>query len=267
MVDCINTPPPPPWLSNLTPAEITNGPLPIDQICEASVYHPACGTDATVITALLGNAHSFVYCDIHDYRPQLNDWVASLLANDGWRLLARREFNIRDLLPEWALPTCRYNPDLHCDVFRGWGTTIHLRNGRPCPPLHARAAYVIWAVYEKSGSHPQRFSLLFVCNEGICTYKALYPDRARNPHILVLPITFYGPWYIFYDSQHCFVPIVQSLPMAMPPYVLRDVNVNNHVWNSHPECVGLVETTHGHYRVMRPVEPPDDPQQWMNLNL
>ena len=205
----------PNFLATLTPDSITNGPFPLNEILENSVFYPASSFDGGVIRDCNVNRRdwevvSFVYCDYYESKERLD--LTDMPR--GYRVLGERSVTERELTPNgWVqqLP-----PNLNLKHYR-W-VVEQFANKTP---------FVTWKVFERlpefGESHgPQRFSLLFLCADGVAAYQALYWSNHTKPRAVAIiqPGTGFGfNWTDFFKKKDPFYWVVSNNPAGMPEFV------------------------------------------------
>ena len=97
-------------LNELTPDQIVNGPVPMDDILKDSLFYPASRTDGRPIQLCnttwrrLG-VDSFVYCDF-DLSEQ--EFLADACTMHGYHMVAHRHLNPAEYIPaDWELEMVR----------------------------------------------------------------------------------------------------------------------------------------------------------------
>jgi hypothetical protein len=83
--------PVPDWINA---SRLHEGPLPIRDILDRSVYYPACGLDPDPVLGLVGNFHSFSYVDYSVGRERLSE---QLLPLSGHEVEASREIDLAEI--------------------------------------------------------------------------------------------------------------------------------------------------------------------------
>ena len=169
MIDQLPTLAFPEWLADLSPTVIENGTFPLLELLGDSLYYPSSGFDGDPVRYLAGNILSFVYVDYGHDRKEFMD----VLQNPGFRgydLLATRSVTEQELVP------------------RGW---------RPAPPTPddgdpsrhrewIKSPFCIWSVFSRGEAFPvdrgpRRFSLLYLCADGVAAFQALYVGTPWRP--------------------------------------------------------------------------------------
>ena len=207
----ITAAPLPEWLAEIKP----DSPFPLLALLDGSLYYPAAGTDGKPVQYLIGFVHSFVYVDYA--MPQQE--VELELARQGFR-------GYKPML-SWDLKESDLVPN-------GW-TPMHPTRGDGNPRKYATSMakpYALWIVFERDAelneSHgPQRFSLLYICGDGVATYQAIYGGNSVSPKVLAIiqPGTGFGLNYTdFRDSDKILARSVRRFSTTKPPFMLYGGN-------------------------------------------
>ena len=172
-------------LDDYTPERIQFGPVPLDDILKDSLYYPACATDGRPIRLCnmqwrhLG-INSFVYCD---FAVSERDFLRDTRTVLGYHVLGHRHLSREEYIPAgWRLEMVPADSSTNIrDRHHYWDSFLGCKDG----PEH----FAHWVVFERNpdrdDSHgPERFSLLFVCGEGLATYQQLYCSRRIAPKML-----------------------------------------------------------------------------------
>lgn len=204
------------FLNELTLDAIQTNPFPIKEVLENSVYYPASGVDGGLIRDINRNRQdwnvtSFVYCDYHETAENLRDSIQQMR---GYKLLAWRDLKMEELIPEGWSQQLPPNIDL-----RRYQDRVR-RFANPNP-------YGVWMVFERlpefgEDHGPRRFSLLYICAEGVASYQALYWTNHCVPRAIAIiqPGTGFGfNWTDFYKDGEPLHWIVKNHPEGMPEYV------------------------------------------------
>jgi hypothetical protein len=96
--------------------------------------------------------------------------------------------------------------------------------------------YAIWTVFQKKRGNfdidtPNRFSVIFICGEGVATYQALYWSNNLRPKALAIiqPGTaFGGNWTDFADEDGPFGWVVKNNPAGLPQLIYNGGHGSNH---------------------------------------
>ena len=208
----------PAWLSHLD----ATGPFPLKEVLEGSLYYPSSGRDGDPVRYLGGFIHSFVYVDFAIAEAEV---MASLEASrhrfKGYRLALQRNLKERDLVPTGWTPV----PPTRAD-------------GRPRQPRDLPVTpFALWAVFDRMEGFgedhgPSRFSLVFLCGDGVASYQALYQGNGCVPEVVAIIQPghgFGGNWTDFTDPRKIFARSVLGHPRGVPRYLLCGA------WNARPE--------------------------------
>lgn len=198
----------PSWLSNLTPEAIKHDPLPLHELLRESLYYPSCGFDSDPIKHLGGNVLSFVYVDY----GHTHDALMSALHFSGYDLVASRFVTENELAPDGWRPLELRQVD---------GDPFRYRD-------HVREPFCVWSIFQRrgefSGTHgPVRFSLLFICADGVATFQALYLVNSITPKAVAVIQPGHGfgyNWTDFTDPEQVFARVVIANPAGQPEMVL-----------------------------------------------
>ena len=211
--DEVNSPNQGEFLESLTEAQIKDEPLPLRLLLWNSVYYPASGLDGGVIKYCntLGRdmgIRSFVYCDNNTNEAELCENVADHFR--GYTIFSHRSVSV------WELGV----KHLSMEPIDDRAKNKHLTpEGEP---------FCHWFIIERDSDFgdehgPKRFSLLYLCCEGVTAYVQLYSQNEIVPKALAIiqPGTgFGGNWTDFrdYDAHLSFV--LRHIPY-MPRYIFN----------------------------------------------
>ncbi|MEI6599913.1 MAG: hypothetical protein WCN21_05540 [Comamonadaceae bacterium] len=198
----------PDWLTKLTPETIKNGPFPLRELLIDSLYYPSCGFDADPIKHFGGNVLSFVYVDYGHTR----DALMSALRFSGYDLVGSRFVSEEELAPD------------------GW-RPLDLRPMDEDPlryQAHIKTPFCLWAVFQRRSDRPithgpMRFSLLYVCADGVATFLALYVTNLVAPKAIAViqPGHAFGyNWTDFTNPGRIFARSVLENPAGLPEMLL-----------------------------------------------
>ena len=232
----------PKWLENLSTESIMDGRFPLREVLRSSLYYPSSGFDGDPVRYLAGNILSFIYVD-YGYGDE--EFMDALSAHGfrGYDLLAVRFVTEEELTP------------------RGW---------RPTPPNSAdgdppRASrrdqitpFCVWSVFQRHedawvGHGPFRFSLLYLCADGVAAFQALYTANSAVPKgvaIIQPGYGFGGNYTDFANPEHIFARSVLGNPSGQPKLLLyggfgsRDL-YRQSCWPNYPIQLCFVDKTGG----------------------
>ena len=201
----------------LDPVALTTGNLPLDSLLDNSVYYPASGYDGDLIRLFNKiltekGVNSFVYCDYESTEEKVISKAG--LHMRGYHLLAHRAVDVSELLgpnadSRYLLPVGRCQK-----ARRGDGFFCH------------------WFIFERdcsfAESHgPERFSLMYICAEGVSAYELLYSSRGIAPKCVAIIQPgegFGGNWTDFHKVG---APLYQALkrnPAGLPEMIVNGGN-------------------------------------------
>jgi hypothetical protein len=185
--------PVPDWLSEIClvePEDLESYNFQLNKILQNSLFYPASGLDGRPVQFLAGFVHSFIYVD---YGMERNTVVSALRDKgfSGYRLAGRKSLNEFDLAPAgWSpvIPSA-YQPDIaNFDRMRTGG--------------FVKSGFADWYVFDREPHFgedhgPARFSLIYICGDGVATYQAIYCRQKVAPEILAIvqPGTGFGGNY------------------------------------------------------------------------
>lgn len=205
------------YLYGLSTNAILNDPFPVKEVLENSVYYPASGFDGGLIRDVNRNRQdwdvaSFVYCDYHVTVEELRE---SALQMRGYTLLAWRDLRMEELIPNG------WNQLMPLNIGLGRYQDTIRRFANPNP-------FAVWMVFSRNPEYeaehgPSRFSLLYLCAEGVASYQALYWTHHCVPRAIAIiqPGTGFGfNWTDFYQKDKPLHWVVKNHPEGMPEYVL-----------------------------------------------
>ena len=201
----------------LDPVALTTGNLPLDSLLDNSVYYPASGYDGDLIRLFNKiltekRVNSFVYCDYESTEEKVISKAG--LHMRGYHVLAHRAVDVSELLgpnadSRYLLPVGRCQK-----ARRGDGFFCH------------------WFIFERdcsfAESHgPERFSLMYICAEGVSAYELLYSSRGIAPKCVAIIQPgegFGGNWTDFHKVG---APLYQALkrnPGGLPEMIVNGGN-------------------------------------------
>ena len=212
MIDKLLTIAAPQWLTDLTPATMMNGRFPLHELLRDSLYYPSSGFDGEPVKHLGGNIISFVYVD-YGYRC---DAVMNDLKNPGflgYDLLATRSVTERELAPHGWRPDPPTPDDGDPSHYRDW----------------IKEPFCDWCVFQRqegfTDNHgPSRFSLLYLCADGVAAFQALYVTNSVAPRAVAVIQPGHsilgGNWTNFEDPEKIFARSVLQNPGGRPEILL-----------------------------------------------
>lgn len=207
--------PVPEWLMSLLPSKIVNDPFPLDLVLQNSLYYPACGFDGDPVKYLAGNVLSFINVD---YSHTRDEFLTALKEPGfyGYDLLATRPIKKEELVPNGWQPTPPNPTDGNPSSSDRW----------------MKEPFCHWAVFQRNENFPAnhgpaRFSLLYLCADGVAAFQALYIANSAAPKIVAIiqPGTgFGGNWTNFTNPQKILARSILQNPTGSPDILLDGGN-------------------------------------------
>lgn len=217
--------PTPSWLFDVN----ANSTFDRRNVFSGSVYYPGCGFDSLVIHAYAGFAHSFIYVD---YKTQRKDALRILPKFCGYSVVLMKELDETDLsdlrMPHFSFRSTDFYHPLRDDesIFQRLKSLResfeYERFGDP--------KFYLWMVYSRNkitnpGHGPERFSLLYISEEAVSTYKIIYNANGLVPIAVTISgadIGFGGNWTLFEQRDAIFERIVMANQAGIPKYLFTD---------------------------------------------
>jgi hypothetical protein len=187
-----------------------NGPFPLPELLQDSLYYPSSHFDGDPVKHLAGNILSFIYVD---YGVNSDDFANALKGGfRGYTLVGNRSVNERELTPHGWHPTPPLPPDGDPSRYRDW-----IKN-----------PFCSWSLFQRAedcpGTHgPDRFSLLFLCADGVAAFQALYAANSTTPRAVAViqPGTGFGcNWTDFTNPDRIFARSILGNPFGKPEILL-----------------------------------------------
>lgn len=213
----------PDWLSRIQATTIDKE-FPLKEVLQDSVYYPASGIHGEPVRFLSENFASFVYVDYGVHRDQL---MAKVSGGGflGYDLVARRTLSESDLAPEGWSPVRPGAEDGDPEKYRDWG--------------RIKSPFCEWLVFQRKDGFDdnhgaRRFSLLYMCADGVAAFQALYVQNAVSPGAIAIiqPGTgFGGNWTDFTDPKQILARTVMGNPAGPPAYLLYGGSGGLHFYN------------------------------------
>lgn len=201
----------PDWLADLSTYKMQHEYFPLIDLLRDSLYYPASGFDGTPIKYLAGHFLSFVYVD---YGRSHEEFINELEDPGvrGYDLVGCRRVTERELAPH------------------GWQSVPPASDdGEPFRYLDwIQEPFCTWSVFQIHDDTaewygPRRFSLLYICADGVAAYQALYVTNSIVPKAVALIQPGYGfgaNYTDFEDPEKIFAKSVLELNTGGQPDVL-----------------------------------------------
>lgn len=235
----------PDWLSELDPARLESASFPLANVLKHSLYYPSAGFDGRPVQFLGGFIHSFVYVD---YGNSERDVEGAIKEHGflGYHVAGKQNLTQSELAPQGWQPHVpeQYRSDV--ERFRNY------ENGLVKRP------FAIWYILDRDEDKsddfgPERFSLLYLCADGVAAYQALYWQNHTAPEVLAIiqPGTGFGGNYTnFTDPEGFFAwTVLHGNGKAIPEFLVyggMGMDYTESCWpESYPEHVEWFQHMHG----------------------
>lgn len=225
----------PAWLAAIKTAD-DMADFPLTDVLSECVYYPASRFDGRPVQFLAGHFHSFVYVDYGVTKDEL--FVAlETQGFDGYCLLGRRELSQEDVFPN------------------GWQPTIHsrYRQGIQTQRSFMKPQFFEWLIFARDADRdhehgPGRFSLLYLCADGVAAYQALFVANHAVPAAIAIIQPghgFGGNWTNFESPDEPLYQEVGANPAGQPEYLLFGGNGDKQFyaqpcWSDYSEALGFL---------------------------
>lgn len=171
--------PVPMWLARLNPAELGASDFPLEELLKHSLYYPAAGFDGRPVQFLGGFIHSFIYVD-YGKEEQAVDAEVQAPGFLGYHLVGGKHLSERDLAPNGWRPQA---PPQFPNQMRAFTERQAHRS--------VRSPFATWYIFDRDecrdeGHGPLRFSLVYLCADGVAAYQALYRHNHTAPEVLAI---------------------------------------------------------------------------------
>ena len=231
----------PDWLVNIKPDKTLPPEFPLNEILNNSLYDPSSGLDGDPIKYLSGNIYSFIYIDYGIDSDELD----SNLDNPGFKgyhLLLSRRISEQELTPNGWVASPPSREDGNPTQYRKW----------------IKKPFANWSVFEREEGldkehGPEKFSLLFLCADGVSAFQALYLSNNCYPKAVAIiqPGTGFGMnWTDFGNPDKIFSKTVLTNPHGVPKYLLyggigKDYCYSESCWPVFSENCGFLRKSYG----------------------
>lgn len=210
MIDALPAMIQPDWLSNIVDKELS-GPFPLEYVLQSSLYYPASGFDGDPVAYMAGNIFSFVYVNYGRSRDALNNELRERNFL-GYSLMGRRGVSKQELIPNGWTPVPPRPGDGDPAQYRDW----------------IQEPFCDWLIFERDAGRgkdhgPNRFSLLYLCADGVAAFQALYVRNRLRPLGIAIIQPGHGlggNWTNFTDEQAPLARAVLGNPAGEPDVLL-----------------------------------------------
>lgn len=201
----------PTWLAAIDPDTVNEVAFPLENILKDSLYYPSSGIDGDPIKYLSGNFFSFIYVD-YGYAE---DDVMRAFRSSGFRgydVLSIRSVTEKELTPNGWQPMPPGRGDGNPARYKAW----------------IQKPFCSWTVFQRqsdfSEEHgPARFSLLYLCADGVAAFQALYIANKVSPKAVAViqpGHAFGGNWTNYTDPNKIFGRSVLDSALRAPEFLL-----------------------------------------------
>ena len=223
----------PAWLASVNASTISTNPFPLKEILTDSLYYPSSGFDGYPVRFLAGNFLSFIYVDYGRTESDLNNELKNYNFI-GYETIARRSLTEKDLAPN------------------GWTPIQPLPiDGNPLKYAHwIKKPFAEWMIFQRqpdftSEHGPERFSLVYLCADGVAAFQALYISNKITPKAVAIirPGTGFGAnWTDYRDPEQIFARSVLQNPAGIPEYLLDGQGVGDSVacWSQYDTKIAML---------------------------
>lgn len=248
------------FINSLTKEQVLNEQLPLKLLLENSLYYPACHFDGGTIkysnTKMQeARIQSFIYCD---YQVNEFDLKADVRKHfRGYTIFADRSIKKEELLTgsnSYYAVAPFYISEEEKEKYMYWGSK--------CKP------FCHWFIMEREKDFdethgPERFSLLYICGEGVATYLQLYNANNIVPIAIAViqPGTGWGfNWTDFRDEEKPLGQVMHKNEKGMPKYFFyggignKDLYIGEFQWRGYElydEIFDYYEPGDGYVQVFR----------------
>jgi hypothetical protein len=210
MIDSLPEKKVPDWLANFD-AENQSSPFPLEEILSDSLYYPSSGLDGDPVKYLSGNIHSFIYVDYGIGSDKLEAELNNPGFN-GYQKILSRSITEKELTPKGWQPSPPSRHDGNPDRYRNY----------------MKKPFATWSVFQRddglgSKHGAERFSLLYLCADGVAAFQALYLSNQCFPLgiAIIQPGTGFGiNWTDFTDPTKSLATTLFNNPAGQPKILL-----------------------------------------------
>lgn len=220
--------------------------FPLASVLEHSLYYPAAGFDGRPVQFLGGFIHSFVYVD---YGTEERDLDRELEEHgfEGYRLAGRKVLRESDLAPRG------WNPRIPPEFESEQGGFDKKRRDH-----FVRKPFANWLIFDREDGRdeqhgPDRFSLVYLCADGVAAYQALYHENHTAPEVLAIiqPGAGFGGNYTDFRNPDGFFAwtVLHGNGDHVPEYLVCGGNNDGYTeafWpDAYPDHVEWFQRVHG----------------------
>jgi len=233
----------PKWLADVDVGN-QSSPFPLMDVLNDSLYYPSSRFDGSPIRHLSGNIHSFIYADYGVTSDELEEEVKTP-GFLGYHKILSRSVTEKELTPNGWQPPPLVSPNVSPKMVSRFlsepdGNPHALNFSVRFNMRFRKKPFATWFVFQRddlrNNEHgAKRFSLLYLCAEGVTTYQALYVSNncsALGIALIVDGSGFGGNWASYYPRNSPLATTVLNNPAGRPRFLFHDGSVR---WPEYPE--------------------------------
>ena len=153
----------PRWMADLSSTTVKNKPFSIHELLRDSLNYPGSGFDGDPVRHLAGNILSFIYVDYGHSRAEFVEALEKRWFPEYEVIGQPRSVTEQELTPHGWPPDPPTLTNGDHSLLADW----------------IKEPFCEWVVFQRSadvppGRGPYRFSLLYLCKEGVAAFRALY---------------------------------------------------------------------------------------------
>lgn len=187
----------------------------VKEVLKDSLYYPSSEFDGDPIKYFMGNVYSFVYVDYGVSRENLLNELETK-GIYGYHIIHQEPI---------------YQDQLRASTYRNKSLPKPrgLRNLREHFQNYIQPPFCEWIVFERNADktdrfNPKRFSLLYLCAEGVATYQEIYVKNGIKPKIIAIIQPGHGfgmNWTDFTDRNQIFAQSIFHDENLLPDYLIN----------------------------------------------
>ena len=206
MISTLPKPGEPKWLMEID--DPANCDFPQQELLQGSFYYPASWVDGKPVACFAGNFFSFVYTDCGMTKAALHEEIQQR-GFKGYEPLGCRPVSWEELTPNGRSPA-KFDPS--SSKYSDW----------------IKPPFCEWYIFERQDGFdethgPKRFSLLFLCEDGVNAFQWLYVDNKLAPNTVAViqpGRDFYRGSIHFDNPEGMLAQAVMGNQSGHPEYLL-----------------------------------------------